>query len=359
MANTEPNITSTGGPTDFDASLLLPDADQDKYDKALEAAFGPQGNMVRGDGDKGGVGTEGTDTDTTLTPDPDEQNNEGDNQGAVNTGSSTGASGGDEEEGGEGTAATGAIGGDADFATLFRNRYNRDPQPGELEGYIQLAEWAAGLTPEQQVAINNAYADPGRYLNQGNGQQNNQNNQQVTPPVDTGPDPLEEEYGADHPLLIRLRALEEKQQSITQSTQQVQQERIIKQIDEGVTTFKSRYTDVSDLELQSLQGAVTNSGVFPGFVQAHGGDVTKAMDAAMDYAYWQNTTFRQRELQKQYTQLEEQKKVEATRKAKASSVSGASGNGASRTTPPPKTTGDRWAAVTQELSQAMNNGQQE
>lgn len=350
MANTE----GTGGAIDFDPSMLTPDTDQAKYDAALEAAFGPQ---VRGDGDGGtGTGTDDTAGDGTITPDPD-INTTGADTTIPNTGASVE---GEEGEGGEGGDQTsGAIGGDAaDFAALFRNRYNRDPEPGELEGYIALAEWAAQLTPEQQTAINNALADPSRYV----APQYQQQNQQVSSPVEQVEDPeyaaLVEEFGEDHPLIKKIKSLESATQFQANESIQQQQQRTLVQIQSGVETFHSKYEDLTPQELEQLQGAVAQSRIFPGFVQANNGDISRAMEAALDYAYWQNPTYRTREIEKQYAALEETKKADQTRKTKASSVTSTGGNGASRTTPPPKTNDDRWAAVAAGLGEAMN-GQKE
>lgn len=335
----------TGGPTGLDPFMLTPETpdEQAKWDAELEKAFGPQGTQAEEDEDT----QDGT------------QDNEGGDTGdqGADTNPNTGASVEGEGEGGEGeTAPSGAIGGDtADFAALFRNRYNRDPEPGELEGYIQLAEWAAQLTPQQQAAINAAMENPERFLApQYQQPQPTQQQAPVTPTVDPDMAALIEEYGEDHPLVKRLQVIEQNQSVAAQQSIQQQQERTLEDINKGVTSFHTRYADLSQFELDNLQGAVAQSRMFPGFVQAHGGDIAKATEAALDYVYWQTPTFRQRETEKQYAAMEEAKKQEATRKAKASAVSGSGGNGASRTAPPPKTNDDRWAAVSAGLSEAMN-----
>lgn len=352
MANANPN-ESTGGPTNIDPMMLQhasPDEDA-KFDAALEAAFGPQAqgrNQGAATTDDTGDAGDGTDTG--------DAGDTGDTTGAA-IDPSTGASGEGEGEGGEdGDTPSGAIGGDAaDFSALFRSRYGRDPEPGELEGYIQLAEWAAQLTPEQQTAINNALADPARYVNP---QYTQQQPQPETVLVDPEYAALVEEFGEDHPLVKKIKALESSQQQVANVSVQQQQDRMLQQINVGVEQFHTKYQDLTSQELEQLQGAVASSRIFPGFVQANNGDVTKAMQDALDYAYWQTPTFRTREIEKQYTAMEEQKKQEASRKAKASSVTGSGGNGASRTAPPPKTNDDRWAAVAAGIGEAMNNGQQ-
>lgn len=338
MANTESNIPTSGTdtPDPFLMGLVESDEDKAKYDKALADAF-PE---LAGNDTATGAGTEITDEDGG-DEDDDDTGTDDPNAGA--------SAEGEEEGSGDTTQPPGAIGGDAaDFATLFRSRYNRDPQPGELEGYIALAEWAAGLTPEQQVAINRALESPDAYL---------QPTITNTPPPSQEADELEEEFGADHPLVKRIRALEAATTSVSQSTIQQQQERTLADIQSATQEWKGTYTDLSDIELEQLQGAVARSRIFPGFVQANNGDVKQAMKAALDYAYWQNPTYRDREIQKQYAALEEQKKAEATRKRKASSVSGTGGNGASRTQAPPATNDSRWAAVAAGLGEAMSNGE--
>lgn len=341
MANANPN-EPTGGPTGVDRIMIdptIPDDDA-KFNKALEDAFGPDALGRNNNAVTTDTGTEDEDEDNEGTP-------------GAETDPNAGASAEGEDEGGEGTEQTsGAIGGDAtDFASLFRSRYNRDPEPGELEGYIQLAEWAAQLTPEQQLAINNALTNPSMYIAP-------QQQQTQTPVPDPTPDPLVEEFGEDHPLIQRIKQLEANQQQVSQLSVEQQQRQMLENIAVGAQSFRTRYEDLSDIELEQLQGAVAQSRIFPGFVQANNGDIAKGMEAALDYAYWQNPAYREREIQKQYAKVEEQKKEEAARKRKASSVTSTGGNGASRTAPPPKTNDDRWAAVAAGLGEAMNNGQQ-
>lgn len=339
MANTESPTSGTMEPDKFMMGLE-PD-DESRFDAALEAAFGPQ--------------------DNTEVAEVDQEQEEEEEEPDPSKGSPNGASEGDEGQGGEGQEQTpGAISGDAaDFSTLFQNRYGRQPEPGELEGYIALAEWAAGLTPQQQQAINKAYEDPYGVL----GMQNT-NPQGNTQPVETPatPDPLIEEFGEDHPLIQRIRQLEANQQQTSQLTQQqlaeAQRQETLKGIATGSTVFKNRYV-LEDADLESLQGAVANSRIFPAFVASHNGDVAKAMEAALDYTYWSNPTYRQREIEKQQAAEAEKKRAEDTRKRKASSVSGTGGNGANRAAPPPKTPEDRWGMVATELREAMGNGQKE
>lgn len=342
MANTEP----TGGPTQVDPMMLshVSAEEEAKIDAELEAAFGPLAQ-----GRNAGAAT------TDTNPEDDTEEDDTDDTEGADTDPNAGASAEGEGEGGEDgqQQTSGAIGGDAsDFATLFRNRYNRDPEPGELEGYIQLAEWASQLTPEQSAAINNALADPSRYL-----APQNQPVQQTQQQDDT-PDPLVEEFGEDHPLIQRIRQLEQAQQQFANTTVEQRQQKMLADISAGAEQFKTKYSDLSDIELEQLQGAVAQSRIFPGFVQASNGDVTKAMQDALDYAYWQNPTFRQREADKQLAAQEDQRKADATRKKKAASVTGSSGNGASRTAAPPKTNDDRWAAVAAGIAEAQGNGQQ-
>lgn len=337
MANTEPIIPTAG--TEAPSKYLMgleDDPDADKFNKALEDAFGPQAT----------VPPESEDNDTTLEPDP--------NAGADGAGDSPppGASGEGDGAGGEDGASSDAIGGNAsDFAARFQERYGHAPSQEEIDGYLQLAEWAAGLTPEQQQAINNALVNPQAY----------------TQPVDTTPKPttpdedpeyaaLIEEFGADHPLIKRLQRLEQNTQQFAQTQAQITQQEILHKINAGTEVFKAKY-ELTDDEIYQLQGAVARSGLFPGFVSSLG-DHSLAIQQAMDYQYHITPEFRQREIDKQLEATRAQQQAADTRKRKASSVSGTGGNGADRTTPPPKTTEDRWAAVAAGIAEAQNNGQQ-
>lgn len=338
MANTEPIITAgTEAPSKY-LMGLEDDPDADKFNKALEDAFGPQATTP----------PESEDDDTTLEPE-DEGTDTGDGTGTQTP--PPGASGeGDGAGGGEG-ASSDAIGGNAsDFAARFQERYGHAPSQEEIDGYLQLAEWAAGLTPEQQQAINNALVNPQAYTQP-------VQTQQPTPQPDEDPEyaALVEEFGADHPLIRRLQRLEQNTQQFAQTQAQITQQEILNKINAGTEVFKAKY-ELTDDEVYQLQGAVAKSGLFPGFVTSLG-DHSLAIQQAMDYQYHITPEFRQREIDKQLEATRTQQQAADTRKRKASSVSGTGGNGADRSTPPPKTPQDRWAAVAAGIAEAQN-GQQ-
>lgn len=330
MANTEPIPTAgTEAPSKY-LMGLEDDPDADKFNKALEDAFGPQATQ--------------TDQDEEVEPEA------GTDEGADSP--PPGASGEGEGAGGEDGASSDAIGGNAsDFAARFQERYGHAPSQEEIDGYLQLAEWAAGLTPEQQQAINNALVNPQAYTQP-------VGTQQPTPQPDEDPEyvALVEEFGADHPLIKRLQRLEQNTQQFAQTQAQITQQEILHKINAGTEVFKAKY-ELTDDEVYQLQGAVARSGLFPGFVSSLG-DHSLAIQQAMDYQYHITPEFRQREIDKQLEATRAQQQAADTRKRKASSVSGTGGNGADRTTPPPKTTEDRWAAVAAGIAEAQNNGQQ-
>lgn len=334
MANTEP-ITPPSG-TEAPSKYLMgieDDPDAGRFDAALEAAFGPQNVDDETPPEDDETHSESKDTD---------EGTEGQNRG---TEPPAGASGGVEGEGGESPPEPEPSGA-ADFASLFRSKYGVEPTQADMEGYLALAEWAAGLSPEQQVAVNNALANPQAYTQPVGSQQ----------PITDTPDPLVEEYGEDHPLVVRLRALENAAQQSAQVNAQHTQQATIDAINAGANAFKDKY-QLSDIDMQNLQGAVANSGLFPGFVQATGNPQT-AIQAALESQYWQTAEFRQRETDRQIEANKAKQDTDDKRKRKASSVSGTGGNGASREAPPPRTPEDRWAAVAAGIRDAQDNGQQ-
>lgn len=332
MANPDPIIPTSG--TEPPSKYLMgleDDPDAARFDKALQDAFGPQAT------------TDAEEEPETPSDDVPPSDDDGE------TAPSAGASGeGGEEEGGEDQSQVGAIGDASDFASLFRTRYGHEPSQEEMEGYLALAEWAAGLTPEQQVAVNNALTNPQAYA-QSVGSQ--------AQPPSTEPDPLVEEYGEDHPLVQRIRALEAMGQQTVQFTQQQVNQQTVAAINTGSQKFREKY-HLEDTDMQILQGAVAKSGLFPGFVQANGGNVDTAIQAALEAQYWQTPEYRQRETDRVIEANKAQQEKDDKRKTKASSVSGTGGNAASRQAPPPKTNEDRWAAVAAGIREAQDNGQQ-
>lgn len=346
MANANPNDPPSSGvevPSRWLMGLEENDVEEaKKFDKALEDAFGPQKNEEQGtEGEGEGEGTE----TPPETPAPE--------SGATEP-PTAGASAGGTGEGGEGQETDpGAIGGEpADLAALFQTRYGRVPNPAELQGLMELADWAASLSPDQQQAINQA-------LYSGTPQTQTQPIAPTTPTAESDPElaALIEEFGEDHPLVKRLQRIEQAYQGTAQLTAQQEHERVVSLIDRGSNTFKEKYS-LTDDDLTALQGAVAQSRILPGFVQANNGDVATAAEKALEYAYWQTPTFRQRAIDAEIEKSRQAAIADDERKRKAASVTGTGGNGASRTAPPPKTNDERWGAVTAGIAEAMNNGQQ-
>lgn len=258
-----------------------------------------------------------------------------------------------DQGGGNDDVATGEV----DFAALFTQRYGRAPNPAEYNGLLELADWANNLTPEQQEAINRVLS----------GEQVQQ--QQASPPSPVVAEPAAEnpvlqaaieQYGEDDPIVTYMRQQEEQLQTLRASYQQdfaaKRQQEAVQAITTASETFKSRMEIDNDADLQRLQGAVTSAGIFPAFVQANGGDVQLAMNAALEWAYWQDEPMRERELQKRLSTHPTVQAKHEDRKTKAASVTGTGGNGASRTDAPSKANADPWAAVAQGLRDAANNG---
>lgn len=340
MSDTGTPTAGVENPSRFMMGLEGSADDDERFDKAVESAFSnrppetpAEGSQVEDQGQEQGdqEGTAAPDGDTVPDPSIAGQASQGD----------------EGEGGGQGPAGDGSPAGtsgetDTDPLALFEARWGRKPTGAEIQGLIQLADWASSLTPEQQEAVNRAVL--------GGGQQE---------PPTPEPDPLEEEIG-DDPI---LRAIWERQQrteaqlnQIAQANVADQQTRVIKGLEDGASRFKAQYPELTDAELTGLQSALGSARLLPGFVSAYN-DPAEAMYRGLDYLYWNTPTFREREIQKQVEASKAQEQNHQQRKQKASSVTGTGGNGASRTQAPPQTPDGHWAALAQGLAEAMNNGQ--
>lgn len=328
-------------------------ANDEAMDAAIRQAFDVDANDVtvgnpdhvvdNSDGADGGDGNEPSADGVTTTTEPTGTAVDGD----------VPPEDGVQGQGGEVNSDV-ATGEGLDFATLFTQRYGRAPVPEELEGLIALADWANNLTPEQQQAINNALSPVA-----GGGQGQAQSEGSVPPPS-SEPDPLIEQYGEDDPLVQRLKQQEQELTQLRTSYQQRYAEETrqdaVRNINLASDAFRSAREDITDADMDRLQGAVTSAGIFPAFVQAANGNVQAAMSRALDWAYWQDETFREREIAKRVAERPAVQAAHETRKNKAASVTGTGGNGASRTEAPNGKTADPWAQVAEGLREAQANG---
>lgn len=293
--------------------------DEAKYDQAIQDAFG----------------IESTAPDAETTPD-DEEETQAEELEEESQEESDDATPPGEQQGTESS--------DVDFGALFAQRYNRAPTAEELQGLIDLADWASSLTPEQQQAINQALAGP-----------TPQPQPQPQPQL-SEPDPLEEQYG-DDPLYLRIKQLEDQQRQVYAQQAEEAQRQAVVQLNQGLEVFKSSYAHLQDSDLEALQSAVAQSGILPGFVSANNNNVQLAMQKALEYAYWQTPSYREAEIQRRMEAERAAQQQHDTRKKKAASVTGTGGNGASRTEPPKGQ--DPWSLVTAGIRDAMNNGEPE
>lgn len=335
-----------------------PAQNDEAMDAAIAKAFGVDANdltvgnpnnVTDGDtdgADGGSVDGEPIDDAGTTQPGTTVSTSIGDEPTADNSGQGQGGDGND--------VATGEV----DFAALFTQRYGRKPTAQEYEGLLELANWANNLTPEQQDAINRALTNPTQV------QGPNPSPSVPEPAVNAlDDDPVlkaaVEQYGEDDPIVVHLRNQQAELQQLRTNYQQDfaarQREAAVSAINSASDMFKGRM-EIEDADLQRLQGAVTNAGIFPAFVQANGGNVELAMSAALDWAYWQDEVCRERELAKRvqtHPSVQQQHKARTT---KAASVTGTGGNGADRNAAPSAQPNDPWAAVAQGLREAQNNG---
>jgi len=349
-------------PSRFMMGLEGDEPNPDLMDDAIQKAFGIDANDVtvgnpdnvvddaegaaggEGDIEPGTDANGGEDTSSTVP---------GDEPPVVNQG---------EVQGGEGEGTDVATGeGNLDFATLFESRYGRKPMPSEYDGLLQLADWANSLTPEQQAAINRALTQPASLAG---GAQEQGPGLTGSPSPTPDPDPvlnqLIDQYGEDDPL---VKAYTTQQSELAELRSRYQERYATEQyeattagIDRGTQAFRSNIDGLEDVDIDRLQGAVVNAGIFPALVQANNGNVEQATIKALEWAYWQDETFRERELNKRIAARTDVQQQHKARQTKAASVTGTGGNGASRTEAPSNKTADPWGAVAQGLREAQNNG---
>jgi hypothetical protein len=330
-------------PSRFMMGLEGDEPNPDLMDDAIQKAFGIDANDVtvgnpdnvvdNADGADGGSGDGEPSTDAVTGPEGTPPAVDGDepppdNQGQVQ---------GDEVD------TDVATGEGLDFVTLFKSRYGREPEAEEMFGLLELASWANSLTPEQNEAINRALTSPMGGAVEGQGA----TGPQASPAPQTD-DPviaeLVEQYGVDDPL---VKAYQVQQEQLTELRVRYQQqfvresqEQVIAGVDAGANRFKE---------------SVVNAGIFPAFVQAANGDIPTATVKALEWAYWNDETYREREIQKRLATNPVVQKAHEDRQKKAASVTGTGGNGASRTEAPSKNA-DPWAAVAQGLREAQSDG---
>lgn len=333
----------------------IPDAnepDDKEFEDAVDKFFGNNRPATdTGDPDIDGAQAEGSEQGQDGDEGEGQEGDEGQQQEGQE-GSGQGTEGGD-GEGQETDQGTQPPEPEADFITLFEATYQRKPTAAEINGLISLANWASSLTPEQQAAIDRALANPQGYQQPITPQP--QPTPTPTPPV---PDPILEEYGDDPQfayLTTRMQAIQDSLDRLASSNVETQQAQLIRGLETGAQRFLTD-RQVSEPELQALQGALSRSGLLPGFMQASG-DASEAMYKGLDYLYWQTPSFRERELQRSIEARQAAEQEHSTRRRKASSVTGTGGNGASRTDAPPATPDQHWGAVVQGIREAMTNGQ--
>lgn len=364
MANTP---VQTGGPTEVDPFMIgqAPEPmTEEQVDAELEKAFGPTG--VRPPGTRA--------EQTPPEPTPDAPEGDTVEQEGVE---------GDEQvdEGGEPTPEqtqqqTQSQVDYSDFSAAFQATYGRAPTPADIQAQLSLTQWASTLTQDQQAAVDWAIQNPEAYQQYVASQiigappatatQPQPTTQQQPPPTpQPQADVLPEEI-ADDPALARLYSMfsdrmgqmQAEVQRLTSGSYEQQQQRVISDLSIATQEFAAAHPEtVTDMEMNALHSHVTNSQILPGFVQANGGDVRRGMMAALEHVYWQTPTFRDRELAQRQAQLAATQEAQREKARKASKVTGSGGNGASRTDSPPSTVNGRWSAVTEELRQAMNDGQ--
>lgn len=242
----------------------------------------------------------------------------------------------------------------------------------------ELVDWAGGLTPQQQQAINDLMS--GQYhlapvappAASGSG---------PYPPVDPGgagapyqqqapiqPQPINPDEFTD-PDMARLflaqqqqlAAIQQQQQALLdqqafQAQQQVHQDRIRTQadIDAGIASFVEAKS-LTPQDRDVLVNAAVQMQILPTLQRKHGGNAQSAMTEALEIAYWQTPEFRDRAIQQQLVEAQAQHTDTTTRKGRAAALSG-QGASIPRVVPAavPATKAQRTTAMVADLAEHMN-----
>lgn len=230
-------------------------------------------------------------------------------------------------------------------------------------------DWANSLTPEQAQFLD--LAASGDYLlipreeaaqleqQRGQGQGQGQGQSQGQPPGSQSAD--EEDEWLDPKAKAEIDRLHSELAEVRQSTQSVQEQEfqrfqgeVVNQLGEGRKSFQERH-GLTDAEVDSIQQRMIGLQILPGYVAQAQHNYAAGFDNALETVYWSDPTFRQREIEKQYSTVEADSKKERARQRRASSVS--SNGGSVPRVEPPATKEDRRAAMVKAVAEGMSGGQ--
>lgn len=162
----------------------------------------------------------------------------------------------------------------------------------------------------------------------------------------------DEEEPVDPVAHERLERLERELAEQRRIEAEQRQTAALAQINAGQERFAQAHPSLTESELQELRSVVASMQILPGIAAAKNGDISAAMEAALEQAYWATPKFRDAEMQRFLESHEERARENLKRRRKASALSG-NGASTSRTPPTPTTREDKNAAIVGMIEAAM------
>lgn len=172
-------------------------------------------------------------------------------------------------------------------------------------------------------------------------------------------------------LLASQQAIQAEIERNTAVQQAQQQEQMAARIDAASAQWRDSAAILTQGEFDALIDRTTRSGIFPGLMQMHHGDVEAATRAALDATFWSDPQLRSKALANTASGrdplagtvdptspvAQSQQQLDAGRRALASSVAGGGGSTTSRDPSPPSTPQGRKSAMVNEIAAAMGVNQ--
>lgn len=210
----------------------------------------------------------------------------------------------------------------------------------EAEALIEFYEWARA-NPQQVAEFDRYLRGDVELVPRGGGQ---------TP--DGADNPSDDSDLEDLPPAVRakLGEIDAMRETLGAMTQEAQQRQLVQAqaaVEKGAENFRTRLSLTAE-DMTELQAETASLGILPSIAQRRQGDLTGAVEEALEIAYWRSEKFRQAAIGRMMDQQKEDRK----RQRKASSLGGSSGS-VPRSQDTPRDPEARKKAMADEIAEAM------
>ncbi len=262
--------------------------------------------------------------------------------------------GADVEQGGEPVEGEGTPDGPAQPAAPAFTLNGQEFTQSDVETAINIAGWYARLDQTQIQQIDALIS--GHYVLSPTTQPGPAPSS-ATAPVDDGEDWLDPRAAQEiQRLREEIDGVKKSLTPVVETQQQSQQAQIMAAIEGAAATYAEERNLTPD-EMQRLEQAVSQSGIYPSLYQRARGDAAKAMRESLDTIFYTTAEFRDREVKAQVDaqlqQLSQSQRDEQEKQRQMSALSSTGGT-VPRREPRPSTPQDRKQAMVEEISRAMN-----